>query len=393
MQISSTGCYAVALACLALAAMVLWLREHRLAWLLWAAFATAAVAMFRVHIFVPLSATLAMSFLFAWRPGQAWQKQAAIAACALLGLLCLTAAEHIDRAPHFFSGEYHPLRNLLALTSQEPSPYAGLFAWLAPRLWRLPAVAVGTMLVMAGAFGLLLPLYLAGLAWRARAKNLAPEDWLPLLAALAYCACMLLIPASQKEPMEFAHRPFVLVYVALAAWCAKFAVSAAQLRPWPRWTQILAVAAPALLLAVPLALQGSAQSSALRWAGKFSALPMPRGLLEAAGFLRAHAAQGAPIAYTVGPLDDALVALSERPAFYPGTNFLIIQSGLDDAEAARRHNDLARLLTATGTDTQRIAETLGLAWIVTFPPAPSATPAGTLLNVDGFTVRHVGAHS
>jgi hypothetical protein len=390
MQISSTGCYAVALACLALAAMVLWLRERRGAWLLWAVAATAGVALFRVHIFVPLSATLALSFLLAWRPAQPWQKAAALAAGMALLLLCLAASEHVQRAPHFLSGAYHPLRNLLALTSPEPSPYAGLFAWICARLWRVCALPVGVVLVLAGAFGLLLPLYLAGLAWRARQQQNAPEDWLPLFAILAYCACMLLIPATPKEPMEFEHRPFVLVYVALAVWCAKFAAAAAASRAWPVWSHRLAVAAPVILLATPLALQGSAQSSALAWGAKASAIEVPRGLIEAAAFLRAHAAQGAPIAYTTGPLDDALVALSEHPAFYPGTDFLLIQSGLDDAQAAERSIQLGQLQAATGKAADRIAAGLGVSWIVTFPPLPPTSPGLTLLDVDGFTVAQLG---
>ncbi len=389
MQIASTGCYAVALSCLALSAAVFSLRQRRTAWLLWAGFSALAVAMFRVHIFAPLSATLALSFLFAWRPARAWQKPAAIAACLVLCLLCLAAAEHIDRAPHFFSGAYHPRQTLLDLTRAEPSRFAGLFGWLCARLWRLPAIAAGITLVMAGAFGLLLPLYLAGLALRARAKQLVPEDWLPLFAAVAYCGCMLLIPATPKEPMEFAHRPFVLVYAVLAIWCAKFAVAAAQPRVWPAWSHRLAIATPVLLLAVPLALQSTAQSSALSWGTKATTLPLPRGLIEAAAFLRAHAAPGAAVAYTISPLDDSLVALSERPAFYPGTDFLIIQSGLSDAAAAQRKADLEKLLAA-GPDAQQIGSALGVAWIVAFPPKPPPTLAGRLLSVDGFTVTRIG---
>ena len=392
LQISSTGCYAVALACLALAAMVLWLRERRIAWLLWAVLAASGVAMFRVHIFVPLAATLALSFLFAWRPDRAWQKPASIAVCVAAGLLCLAAGEHIDRAPHFFSGVYHPLGNLLQLTSPEPSPYAGLFARLAARLWRLPAIAAGVVFVIVGAFGLLLPIYLGGLVWCARHQYVPPEDWLPLFAVLAYCGCILLIPATPKEPMEFAHRPFVLAYAALAIWCAKFAVASWQSRIWPRWSTRIAIAAPVLLLAVPLALQSSAQSSALTWGAKASAIQLPTGLMEAARFLRAHAAPGQPVAYTIGPLDDALVALSERPAYYPGTDFLIIQSGLSDAAASQRKSELANLLAA-GPDAPRVAAHMGVAWIVTFPPEPAIAPPGRLLAIDGFTVANIGPAS
>jgi hypothetical protein len=169
--------------------------------------------------------------------------------------------------------------------------------------------------------------------------------------------------------LEFAHRPFVLVYGLLAIWTAAFIATKLP----ARHHTTLALAAGFLLLATPLALQSTAQKSNLDAAALFYGPKIPPGLIATAAYLRAHAAQHAVIAAPASPLDEPLIALSERPEFFPGTLFLYLQSGLSPAGQAAR------------AAAQNTSQSIG--WRVTFPP--TKPPPNAAFTASGFSVQQI----
>lgn len=381
LQISSSGCYGLAGSCLAVAALVFWLRAPRAAYFYWLAGLTLSVFEFRVQVFAPLAAMVGLVCVMAWRPARAWRRWGVIAGGGGAVLLVMAALERIPRAPHFFTGLHHPIRLLLLMHGMGPSLYQGVYARMAQRLaggtgivhdlGLAVTLASGLLLLVLAAFGAWLPVYLAGLAVRRRGAKIAAEDWLPLASVAAYLALVTLFPSNPLEKLEFAQRPFVLPYVMLAIWCAKFAAGAGAPERMPARFLVLACAA---LLAVPILLEGKAQISDLDWGNHAVGHPVPAGLIAAAAYLRAHAGPGDVVMARADGLDEAFLALSERPEFLPGTVFLTIQSGISPAQYAVR----AAAKEAAS----------GVAWRLTLPPDPA--PADSVFSDAGYAVEHLG---
>jgi len=386
LQVSSTGSYAVAFACFAVAATAIWLRTRHREPLVWAAASSLAVFEIRVHIFVPLAMLQVAVALFAWRPSRTWHRLAAIALTAGAVLLAVVLSEHVDRTSHLLSGAHRPIQALLLMHGMQPSPYSDLYAQIAGSLWWPAALALGLVMLIVAASGALFPLYLAGLAWRSKAGTLAREDWLPLVATGCYVSIVVAFPQMPLEPLEFAHRPFVFVYALLAIWCANFAASALASRASVTWSLRASVVVAVVLLIVPLKLERLAQRSLLSWGENTSMILIPPGLQEVASFVRAHAARSDVVATTVGPLEEPFFALSERSAFIPGTEFMLIQSGIPTAVADARRRQLDAVLKAENPDAaRRAAACAGIDWLVTLQPDPSMQSAwgGTALSTEG----------
>lgn len=366
LEISTSAGYAFASAALSLAALIFWLRHKTTSHLIWMAALTFVTALFRVHIFAPLILTNALIFFAAWRPARRWLWPAGLAAGLALALALTLLAETLPRAPHLFTGPHHPLAELLMMLSMTPSPSATLFSSLAATHKSL-ALPIGLALLAAAAFGLFLPLYLITLLRRPATL----EPFIPLAALGAYVLIILIVPNTPLEPLEFAHRPFLFVYALLAIWTA---ARAAEILPPHRLTIPLTLAAGFVLLITPLSLQSAAQKSGLAAVAAIYYGPeIPPGLIATAAYLRAHAARRAVIATPASPLDEPLIALSQRPEFSPGTLFLAIQSGISPADQAARAAN------------QSTSPAIG--WRVTFPPADP--PATASFTSSGFAVQQV----
>jgi len=363
-EISTSAGYAFACAALSLAAIIFWLRNKNPSHLAWMAALTFLTALFRVHIFAPLVLTNAVLFFAAWRPARRWAWPAGLAACLAAAIAAASAAELLPRAPHLFTGPHHPAAALLTMLGMTPSPSAKLFQHLAAAYPGF-ALATGLTLLAAAAFGLLLPLYLITLFRR----RVTFEAFIPLAALTAYYTIVIIVPNNPLEPLEFAHRPFVFVYGLLAIWTAAFIATKLP----ARHHTTLALAASFLLLATPLALQSTAQKSNLDAAALFYGPKIPPGLIATAAYLRAHAARHAVIAAPASPLDEPLIALSERPEFFPGTLFLYLQSGLSPAGQAAR------------AAAQNTSQSIG--WRVTFPP--TKPPPNAAFTASGFSVQQI----
>lgn len=375
MQVAASGCYAMALACLALAMLLRWLRVGRRTDLAWTIGLILGTFELRVHIFLVLTLTIAIMFLAVWRPARWWWRPLLVVLGAGAALLAMALLATVPRAPDFFSGVHDPIGTLEGMLKMPPSWSADFYGHVvnsehftnpvARVLWVGAVGALGFLQLLLAAFGALFPVYVGALAWLAWRGACRAEDFLPLAAVAAYFTMVAIFPNTPKEPFEFAHRPFVLPYTLLAIWCARYAMLAVQagLRAAPARRITLAVAV--LLLAVPLSLQGTAQSSGIKWNDLFSRLRIPAATQQAAEYLRRHAAPGDVVATPAGALDDAFLALSERPTLSPGTNFMIIQAGISPADALRRQQDIAAIF-APGAAPDEAAK-FGARWVVSFP--------------------------
>lgn len=365
LQISSSGSFGSGLALLALALFQRWVMQGRpVVWVV-AALLAVLVAPFRVHIAALLLPAMALASLHYWRASLAWK------AVAATGLACLTAAvilisEHIPRAPHFLSEPIHPLVFLHALHMMQPNNYAPLFRAAETSLPPEFTLAVGIVLLPLAVSGILLPLYLLLLL-----KHRRRGDALPALIILTYTTMVLLFPALPEEPDEFQHRPFVLVYAVLAVWCAamllRWAAAAVHSPPRLRW-----VALPVLLLLpFPLLLSPWAQQSRLEWGSLYVATAVPRPLLNMTSEIKRRSAPDAIIAVPSNVAARAVSALAERALYFPGEDFLRIQSGLDNNALQAREAVQTSLLNARNLETFRlIACTHGISLIVAFPDTP-----------------------
>jgi hypothetical protein len=383
LQVSSGGSYGVAFACFAIAAMAIWLRTRCRQSLVWAGVASLAVFELHVQIFVPLAMTQGLIIFLAWHPSRTW-RPTILAITAAVSWLVMALSWRIDRAPRL---TFHPIRVLLLMHGMQPSRYPGLYARLAETLWKPVTLAVGLLMLLVAAFGLILPLYLLGLVWHVRRGSAAIEDWIPAAAVGCYLSLVIVSPQTPLEPEEFVHRPFVFVYTILAVWCAHFGSTALASRV--HLTRRMSIVASFVLLITPLDLQRLSQHSSLSWGEQESAISIPQGLLEVGAFLRNRATPSDVVAVTPGPLAAALLALSERAAFAPGTEFTLIQSGITAKTAETRRGQIDAILGATNPNVaQQAAACAGAAWLVTLPPTPPILPAlgDPAMTKDGFAV-------
>jgi hypothetical protein len=388
LQISSSGSYGIACAGLSVCALILWLRGRAFAALAWAAFFTLATFEFRVQVFAPLALSNALIWLLAWRPARPWWRPALVLGGLLIVFGCMFGLQRIQRAPHFFTAPHDPVHLLLLMHGMLPNHYGVSYAHLAATLSHgtglrsvidlAVVLGVGIFLLLGAAFGVLLPFYLAALLLRRRGGQRLIEDLIPLAGLLAYVMILVSFPSNPEEKLEFAHRPYVLVYALLAIWCARFA---ADLIPPAAWRQPAAAALAFGLLITPLSLQAEAQLSGLEWRAADCDFAVPPGLIASALYVHVHAAAQAAVAIPPSPLDNAFIALSEHPSFYPGDDFLAVQSGLPPAGLAARQAVLSKILAA------RNEAVPGVDWVVTFPP--SIASPDSVFTTDGFTVRHL----
>jgi hypothetical protein len=143
---------------------------------------------------------------------------------------------------------------------------------------------------------------------------------------LLFCWLLLILYAPTPwhgEASDLIHRPFVLAYAAAATWtlCLPLRVLGTRADPARRmWPAVLAVA----VLGLPLAFAVAQKTSRPKfsWGEHEAAVRVPAGLVEAAAFLRTHAAPGdifAPAGlsrgYATFDLGTQVCALTGMPAY------------------------------------------------------------------------------
>ena len=343
--------YAIGAAFASLVLLDRWASERSRAALIASGLLAVSTVLFRVHIFVLyFPAWIAAASICSVRkplPRRyvAWLMFASLAASAMA--LSLFIAHLRETDPAFWRFQGPALGRFLTVihTGQAPTAYDGIYADLEGLDAPVFTLATGIVLAIVaalGAFVVLLPA--AGFLAR-RIGVLRPID--VAVGLLFYCWLLLMLFAPipwHGDPTDLIHRPFVLMYAAVAIWTLCLALRALAAR-----IDLSAKVWPALALASVIALPAVATSAAdmiypkFRWGARDAAAHVPAGLVGAAAYLRKHAAVGdvfaaAGLSAAYAPFDISmqLCALSGMPAYLSRPHAEMIKDGPRKRVAAAR---------------------------------------------------------
>ncbi len=363
---ATTGAtYALGAAFVSLVLLERWASERSRAALVASALLAVSCVVFRAQIFVLYFPAWAAAAAVCSARERGRRRQ--VAGLMLAGLAAgavvsfLTIAHLIATDPGFWRFQGGALERFLSIvhTMQEPTAYTGLYQHL--QSLDAPAFALAAGIVLAvvaalGAFVVLLPA-----AWLlARGKGaLRPID----AACGFFCYCWLLLMLFAPvlfngDATDLIHRPFVLLYAAVAIWtpCLLLRVLALRIDPATKVWPALVLAA---IIALPAVSSGAAamMHPKFRWGQHYAAMRVPSGLVQAAAFMRKHAAAGDVFA-TAGPttayatidLPAQVCALSGMPAYLARPFLEMSKDGPRRRVAATRLAQLRAIDAAPGYD-------------------------------------------
>ena len=383
--------YALGAAFVSMAFLDRWATERSRAALAASALLAIASLLFRAQIFLLyFPVWLAAAAICSAREGAA---RRLVSRLMLVGLaagavICFLTVDHLLATdPRFWRFQGGALEGFLSSVhmDQEPTAYTGLYAYLQSA--NAPAIALTAGIVLAivaalGAFVILLP---AACLLAHEKRVLKPID--ALCGLLFYCWLLLMLFAPvlfNGDSTDLIHRPFVLLYAAMAIWtlCLVLRVVALRFDLVRAW--------PALLLAAILALPAIALDAAgmvhpkFRWGERYVSMPIPPGLVEAASFMRKHATAGdifavagMSTAYATIDLPLQVCALSGMPAYLSRPFLEMSKDGPRARVAAARLAELHAVDDAAdyGAAMQRL-RAIDVRWyLVTDNRAPRWDPA------------------
>lgn len=354
--------YAVAILGLSWAFFFKYLRTGAVRLVFAALLFCALSALFKALIFLVYSSVLLVfAVMFAKgisRPGRALLL-AALLVADVLGLLLLS---HMPNAPTLAISSSGALVNLDFILHKFGSSSPG---WLQEYLCHHASYPVhlllGTPIVLLTTYG---PLLLACLMavclsvrWRLhRAWTVFP---VALLANHLVVALCLEPNHGAGDTFEIIHKTFVFPYFAVVAWTAATLFSRSVGSSHRSGFVLLAVSAAALC-AVWQA--GKTVHSGMVRAKGMTRLAIPRGLYDAARFIREHAPKDAVVHYSEDDGRAMLAALTERTLFvdrYAVPPYSVVP------EEARRKQLADHLLTLPTADSvQGMAAELGIDWLL-----------------------------
>jgi hypothetical protein len=256
--------------------------------------------------------------------------------------------------------------------NQEPTGYTGWYRSLSDSYGRGVAVPLGLLLVFPAGLGIFALLFPLSLLLAYGVGRLRPHDAIPLFLLAGYAVLLLIAPVSAHgDSTEFTHRPFVVLYAAVAAWTAAGLVNcaAAAIAEQHIWRAVLALSLIGLVLMWPQA--GAMTRPKFRWGWVHVSHKAVEGLPEAAAFLRRNARVGdefgvAGLKLGFVDIDTAtqLAALSGMPA-YLARPFMQAPKTGRQAIALERYKELGRVARAdTASAAARELSRLGVQWFV-----------------------------
>jgi hypothetical protein len=321
--------YALGAALVSVVFLDRWTTERSRAALAASALLALASLLFRVQIFLLyFPAWLAAAAICSAREGRMRRR---VGRLMLVGLAagavtCYLIIDHLLATdPGFWWFQGGALEGFLRSVhmDQEPTAYTGLYAYL--QSLGAPALALTAGIVLAivaalGAFVILLP---AACLLAREKRVLKPID--ALCGLLFYCWLLLMLFAPvlfNGDSTDLIHRPFVLLYAAVAIWtlCLVLRVVALRFDQVRVWLALLLVA----ILALPAIVSDAAgmMHPKFRWGERYVTMRIPPGLVDAAAFMRKHAAvgdvfavAGMSAAYATIDLPLQVCALSGMPAY------------------------------------------------------------------------------
>ncbi len=397
--------YGLSAAFTALTLMVLWRSRHRPACFWLGILVTAAAFEFRAQIFLLLAPAMAASLLsetaFARRHARA--VVLAMALTAITVIICLVTW-HGARDAWLRSSALRPFLEVVH-SGMSPTSYDGAYAAIDRRYGPLVGTTLGVLALIPAALGALaLALPIACVA-AIRRTGWDILDTFPLWCVAAWLGVVLLAPmASHGDYTEFQQRPFVLIYASTVVWTLLFVErglpaagpSAATLRLALSTTLVAGIAITALARR-----HEDPARPRFAWGMRHFNTRLERGFIDAAAFVRTHAARGDTFALIptdpTSRLDDdatRLAALSGVPAYLARAS---IQASNNPARRIVVEQRLSELQSvATASDTNAAFGTLrraGVDFLVTLGEhGPSFDPSGSraAFRAAGAAVYQIG---
>jgi hypothetical protein len=216
--------YGIAVCAVSLILFLVWMTTREWRALALALALACAVIEIRAHYFVvvapALAATLALATPFGRRHATFLWGGGLLAVAMLLSALVMV--EPLQRLWLENSAIEAYLENIHS--GQQPTAYSGVYAGLVARVGQIPALFIGTALMLPAALGVFVVAYPLALAAALRRRGWRQSDALPLLVLIAFVLVTLLAPASRwDDATEYQHRPVVLVYVLIVVWTSAYA--------------------------------------------------------------------------------------------------------------------------------------------------------------------------
>ena len=376
MQVSGGSGYAVALTLLALIVITTadTLPDRR--GFAAAAALVAAAAAFRVHIAAVAGGMLVLLICFTWRPALTRRRISIVFAALLAAAVAVVLMESVALAPHFLTGQSHPLLFLRLVNgfADVPTTYA---TWTTGRSNAVTFV-IGYAMLLVSACGLTIPALVV--VWLGDMLGKAGHRVLlfPIALVLTHIAVILVVPtAASGDLSDFGHRPFVLIYAVAAASVGAAGgrlLSGWSNRTWGRESPAWAVLAGVMIVGslVPLKMGAHLQQ---RWGAHLAQVPVRHEDFDAGRFVRVHSTPGDYVLTADSDPNGVFVGVTERTAWLSRRDLYRRLGGATGALAAERaaaHDALAPL---TFEQLQSFGRSRGLRWYVANTPASQRWPA------------------
>jgi hypothetical protein len=376
MQVAPGSGYAIALTFMALIVIAAadWLRDQ---WRFTAAAAlVGASAAFRMHVAVLAGGMVVLLACFTLRPVLTRRRIAMVFAAILAAGGTVVLLESVALAPHFLTGQSHPLLFLQLVhgMADVPTTYA---AWTNGRSHAMTFV-IGYAMLLVSACGLTIPALVV--VWLGNMLGKVGHRVLlfPIALVLAHMVIILIVPtAAYGDLSDFGHRPFVLIYAVAAA--SAGAAGGRLLAGWSNRTY--GGETPGLLVLAGMMIAGSVVPLRMgprlqqRWGSPFSLIPIQVEAFEAGRFVRRHSTPGE---YVLSADNDPLavfVALTERTAYLSRHGLYQLIGGATGALATERAAAHTALAPVTFEQIQSFGRSRGVRWYVANTPASQLWPA------------------
>jgi hypothetical protein len=392
--------YSLGVACAALASLVRWSHDRRLATLALSVGLTAGCFLVRANTFLWLAPIIVLGIIVGW-PGVDARLRSAAVALGLVGLVAIYALiswQPLWSNPSQFLFGYVEFVH----QSNEPTYVAGLYQELTKSLGRFGAGMAGTALTLMGTMGPWLPALLISAGLAHRLGRIVAIDALPFIfLVVATIAILMAPPARNGDISEFRHRAGPLLVLVTLVWSLRFAAIAAapELERWSIRSRRVALIGLAALSIGALGLTiGPFKQPRMAWGAKnFYGSRVAPELATLAPLLQGGAEGKTGFAMAGQPsdsfnIDDAarLVALSGVPAYISCPGYLLTLEGPIADEVRRRLAVLRRIADAPTLEAlQGDMRAEGIAYyIVTTPRDAPFDPerAGAIGRIGAFAI-------
>ncbi|MEP7071697.1 MAG: hypothetical protein ABI839_04870 [Verrucomicrobiota bacterium] len=368
-HIEPAGLYGVSIAGAALALMVQGVRQGKRSWIMVGVLLGILVALFKVHIFAASFPIIFSLAVLGWPPGQTRQ-WLWLSLCVLGAVSAVQVANYLQIGPdiHFdFSGGGWYWKRLAGMARN--TPLEGFYrAFQAGNAFpqHLPQ-AIGLLLLNSlGVFALL-----ASMLWLAVLLRRNGELSEGLSLAAVFLLLLMTFGLSRNStlglPEELIHRPFVWAYWLVAALTAGRLYS--LLSTQRSWAGVWLVAL-LFLACAPIYFGRGLQRGKWPAAASHYDIPVPRGLVESASFIRKQAPTSALVQDSHleewYPILDALSergSFAARPTFWAKISKSFRESNYREQLAQLRELDSAEDLSSL----QRGVSETGIRWYVVRP--------------------------